>query len=66
MATSHYTNTTSTVVEVSFYIGAGAFVESGQKLTFNDWEAGHMFVREPGSRKIIRSGKVREIAEPGD
>jgi hypothetical protein len=47
MSTWHYSNTTSTVVEVSFYIGSGAFVEPGQKLTLNDWEGGHMILRDP-------------------
>ena len=66
MSTWHYSNTTSTVVEVSFYIGSGAFVEPGQRLTFNDWEGGRMRVLNVETRTILRSGKVKDIAEPGD
>ena len=66
MATWHWTNTTSTVIEVSFYPGSGAFVQPGQKLTFNDGEGGYMRVLDAGTRTIRQSGKVREIAEPGD
>jgi hypothetical protein len=66
VATWHWTNTTSTVIEVSFYPGSGAFVQPGQKLTFNDGEGGRMALREPGTRVIRTSGRVKDIAQPGD
>jgi hypothetical protein len=54
------------VIEVSFYPGSGAFVQPGQKLTFNDGEGGRMALREPGTRVIRTSGRVKDIAQPGD
>jgi hypothetical protein len=66
VSTWNYTNTSSQVIEVNFSRGSGAFVPPGVTLVFNDWEGGHMQILDVETRTIRQSGKVEDIAEPGN